>query len=294
MGARLLGWMYRHLNLPFYGSLLPALLLISPLAAADDPSKVSFQSVYKDYKGSVEKSRGLEQRLYVDHTFDRINLGVGYQFATADRYQPQDLRVDKFSLTAGYALTDDLNGSVTYLQIKDNLSPTDGGKIYSSTLDWQGKAKKQSARLGVHYSNYDQFHVYQLDGRVAHRMRVRAFGIGMMAGAVYIKIDDTGNSRYVANAQSAYFAPQAMISVSKNGYYGRVGVMGKRAFEVVDGGRQVSHHAMELRRSYIMALGKKLKAVDVRFLVGHHLATELPPSNKLHINTYSLSLDYHF
>lgn len=276
------------------GKLLLGLLLLSPLAAADDGFEISAMSLYKDYNGSVEKRSGLEQHLGLSRTFDRLSLGLGYQYATAERFQPRDLRVTKLSLTASYALRDDTDWSMTYLQVNDNLAPTDGGRIYSTTLDYRGLPQNYSTRLAYHYSDYDRFHVSQIDASVSKAMRLRGMGIGMTAGARYMEIGRDGNPAYVAHAQSSYLAPHVMLSISKNGYYGRIGVIGKRAFEVADEGQQVSHHAMELRRSYILAVGRKMKALDLQFMFGHHLATELPPSNDLHINTFALRLDYRF
>ncbi len=277
-----------------FALLLLALGPCPPLAAADHGFEINALSLYKDYNGSVEKKSGLEQHLFLSKEFDRFKLGLGYQYATAERYQPRDLRVTKLSLSAGLRLSKDVDVLATYLEIDDNIAPTDGGKVYSATLGWRGLPQRLSTRLGVHYSDYDSFHVTQFGLNASKAMRLGGLGINLAAGARYIEIGREGHPAYVAHAEDSYFAPQVMLTVGRGGYYGRIGVIGKRAFEVADEGRRVSHHAMELRRSYILAVGRKMKALDLQFLFTHNLATELPPSNDLNINTFALGLNYRF
>lgn len=273
---------------------LLGLVLLSPLACADQGFEISALTLYKDYNGSVEKRSGLENQLELSRKFDRLSLGVGYQYATAERFQPRDLRVTKISVTAGYALRKDTDWSVTYLEINDNLAPTDGGRIYSTALDFRGLPRNYATHLAYNYSDYDSFHVSQLGASISKRFQLQGMGFGMTAGVRYMDIGREGNPRYVAHAEDAYLAPHVMLSVSKHGYYGRVGFIGRRAFEVLDDGRLVSHHAMEIRRSYLAAFGRKWNDLDLQFMLGHHRATELPPSNDLHINTFALRLDYRF
>jgi len=273
---------------------LLGLSLLSPLAAADQGFEISALTLYKDYNGSVEKRSGLENQLKLSRKFNRLSLGVGYQYATAERFQPGDLRVTKMSVTVGYALREDTDWSITYLEINDNLAPTDGGRIYSTTLDFRRLPRNYAAHLAYHYSDYDSFHVAQLDASINKRFQLQGMGFGMTTGVRYMDIGREGNPRYVAHAEHTYLAPHVMLSVSKQGYYSRIGFIGRRAFEVLDGGRLVSHHAMEIRRSYLAAFGRKWDDFDLQFMFGHHLATELPPANDLHINTFALRLDYRF
>lgn len=274
--------------------LLLGLLLASPLASADRDLAFSAMSLYKDYSGSVEKRSGLEHDLGLSRTFDRFSLGLGYQYATADRFESPDLRVTKPSLTLGYAFGENINGSATYLRINDNLAPTDDGRIYSAALHVRGLPGRLSTHLGVHFSDYDFFDASQLDLALGTSMSIQDMKLSIKAGVKYISLDRERNTKYIQNAESTYLAPEFGLRLGKNGYFGMLGIVGSRVFEVADEGLKVSHHATELRRSYLLALGKQTKSLDLQLMLGHHLATELPPAHDLHINTLAVRMNYRF
>lgn len=279
---------------------IPGLLLsvtlafLSPLAAAGDGVDVQYVSLYKNYNGSVEKHSAREQRLVVEKTFDRWRVGVGYQYATIDRYAPRDLRVDKVHADATLKVNEKLEWSVSHIAIRDNLAPTDGGRIYGTSLAYRGLPGALALRAGAHYSDYDDFAVSQLRAALIRPFRLDATVVTVAAGAGGQWIDDQEDSRYIANAESHYLWPFLRLGVKRGPYHGSVGIAGRRVFEVSGNGRCVSHHGMEIRRSLVASVGRRFGDLDLTLSATHHEAEELPHANRLQLNTLGLSLGYRF
>jgi hypothetical protein len=277
------------------GLLLSATLaFLSPLAAAGDDVDVQYMSLYKDYNGSMEKRSAWEQRLVVEKTVDRWRVGVGYQYATADRFGPRDLRVDKLHADATLKVNETLDWSVSYMAIRDNLAPTDGGRIYGTSLMYRGLPGALALRAGGHYSDYDEFSVSQLRAALIRPFRLDATVVTVAAGAGWQRLDDHEDSRYIANADSHYLWPFLRLGVRRGPYHGSIGIAGRRVFEVSGDGRRVSHHGMEIRRSLAASVGRRFGDLDISLVATHHEAEELPPANRLQLNTLGLSLGYRF
>lgn len=280
---------------PIYGIILSATIAIfSSPAAAGEGIDLHYLSLYKDYNGSLEKRSGWEQRLVMEKTVGRWRLALGYQYATADRFGPQDLRVDKLHADATLKISKALDWSVSHMAIRDNLAPTDGGRIYGTSLLYRGLPAALALRTGFHYSDYDEFAVSQLRAALARPFRVAQTVMTVTAGAGWQQLDNREDSRYIANADSHYLWPFLRLGLERGPYHGSIGIAGRRVFEVSGNGRRVSHHGMEIRRSLAASIGRRFGALDVTVAASHHEAEELPPANRLQLNALGLSLAYRF
>lgn len=268
--------------------------LLFPLAAAAQDVEVCAITRHKVFSGSADTRSGVENRLKMDGRFDRLRLGFSALHGSADRVRSPDYRVDKFSLTAGYALSPNAEGFVTYLEISDNLTPTDGGKVYSAQLDARGLPGRLATRLGYHYSDYGIFHVSQFDASLRQSLQWQGFGIGLGAGLRYIDLKRQANPRYIARARDNYLVPHVTLSLGRLGYYARLGYTGRRAFDVRDGGRCVSNGALEIEHSTQLALGRTWKTLDLQLQFGRQQATELMTARPVRIDQYAVRLNYRF
>lgn len=266
----------------------PALLL------ADDGVQIKTEIQYRNYHGSVEKRDGWERTLFLSKEWASFRVDLGYQYGTADRFKSPDLRVSKPSFGFAYQLNPNTQVGLSYLQIHDNISPTDDGRVYGAHLNYRGLPGKMSGRLVAYLSQYDQFKVIQYDAHIHKKFSGQNINWGVSTGIKSIFVQRDVITRYTANAQGQYLAPQLMLNLAKNGFYGRFGVIGKRAFAVGEQGHKVAHHALELQRSTVLAFGRKLKNLDLKMLISHHRARELPADNALTFDTYSVQMNYRF
>lgn len=270
-------------------------LSLSPIPLmADDGFEIKTQIVYKNYHGSVEKRDGWERRLFLSKNWADFRIDLGYQYATADRFKSPDLRVKKPSVGVAYQITPQTQLGLSYLYIHDNLSPTDGGKVYGAHLKMLKLPGKISGHLGYYSSQYKHFKVTQYDAHIHKKFKWQGLNWGVSTGVKSIAVQRDVITPFTANAQGHYLAPQVMLNVAKNGYFARIGFIGKRAFAVGEQGQRVAHHALELQRSYLLAFGRKLKNLDLKLALGHHHARELPANNALTFDTFSAQINYRF
>lgn len=274
--------------------IVASLLLAAFPAFAGEGIHVRLDHLYKNYNGSVVKSSARESRLQVNKTFSGWRLGAGYQYAAMNRYQPRNLRVDKFHLSGGFKVNPDTDWPLSYLTIDDNLAPTDGGNIYGTTLVYRGLAPTLSLRASYHYSDYDGFSVSQIKAGLVRKIPLDGMGLSIAVGTGYQHLDDKESVAYIASANSHYLAPYLRVRLQRGPWRAGLGFAGRRLFEVGDEGRRVSHHAMELRRSVAAMVGRQFGRLSISFAVSHHEAEELPQSNRLQLNTLGASLDYRF
>ncbi len=282
------------MNKPSGNLLSVALLLFSPLALGGGDVGVQVGSLYKDYVGSADKSSAREDLLAIDGRFERWRLGASYRRGVIDRFAPVDLRVEKYHVDVGLSLTKDVDWGLSYLVIDDNLAPTDGGKVFGTTMLYRGLAPSMAFKAGYHVSDYDRFDVSQLKLGIIQGIPLEGMKLNIAVGAGYQRLDDPDASPYVANARDHYLSPYLNISAARGPWHGTLGLAGRRLFEVAADGRRVSHHAMEFRRSVTLQVGRHFGALDVRLGLSHHQAEELPQSNRLEMNTIGASTEYRF
>jgi hypothetical protein len=141
---------------------------------------------------------------------------------------------------------------LSYINIDDNLAPTDNGKVYGIGL------KYKIASLDYYRSDYDSFDVNQYDLILQKGFKVDNFTIkpSLMLKAISIDGDKYGTYRF---SDKDYFAYGASLSVGYNDYFGAIStLLGKRVFTTLENGTKVQHHAMEQKRAIGVAIGKKI------------------------------------
>ena len=78
-------------------------------------------------------------------------------------------------------------------------------------------------------------------------------------------------------------------------FFGLHATYGKRLFSVLDDGRSVEHHAMMMRDTYSLNIGKKIDRFDIILGYLYRDAKELPSNrDNVKTNAWSVALKYNY
>lgn len=144
----------------FIGALLTSCLLAN--------SEISTSYTYKDYENSKTKTQGktLDYRLL--HNFENSQIAVNYEDSLTKRENEVtkakliSLEVEKLSMKYLYNIRNDLSFKTSFMNIEDNLAPTDNGKIYGLGLI-KSIDNFNDIKVDTYLSNYADFNVNQYD-----------------------------------------------------------------------------------------------------------------------------------
>ena len=263
------------------------------LSQADDAVlKMGFENF--TFENSKKKDAGKRYLAGVDYHYEETLFQALYSRTDTDTFQPplnDDLHVNKLYLKATHRLDEKQAFNLNYITLNDNLmDEVDGGNIYGIGYRYK------NLHLNQYLSDYRHFNAYQTDVKYTYK---KAFGtlkttwIGM---GKYIHLDDRESNPFSKNAQEDYFTAGVKIHADYEKYHiGVGGFFGKRAFAVMFDGFRVQHHAMEFNRTYMIGLGRKFGAIDLKFKYIHQKATELPINNhNVKVQNFILQLNYRF
>jgi len=239
-------------------------------------TKLSFAYSAVDYKNSLQKDRGDTYSAGIDHQNGRHHLQLLYVYNHTQTRQPplpDDLYISKYAGRYEYTFAEGRKLNASYLYVSDNLAPTDGGNIYG--LGYSYKA----FNFTQYFSDYDDFDVYQSDLRIGMKKR---FGKMTLFGAVigkYIHISDT-DIPFTSHARQDYFPLLLNVHLHTGAFHFNLGgIVGKRAFAVLQNGLVVQHHAMEFQYSVMAGAGYTLGRYRLHLRYARHEATEIPIQN---------------
>ena len=251
-------------------------------------SKVKLDYTYLDFKNSKQKDNGNNFSIKGDFEDKKNHLELFYSYAKTNTKQPplsDDLKVDKISARYRYTLNKKNKFNFSYLYVKDNLAPTDGGNIYGVGYSYK------FTNITQFVSDYKDFNVYQTNLKVGFK-KENLFGavVGM-----YQNISNHTNS-FTKNAKDDYYSALVNLHYHYDNFHTNIGgIFGKRVFSVLDRGLFVQHHSMEFKYSFMIGLGYKYKNINTHLKYSYHKAKELPINNdNVKISAYSVSIDYIF
>ncbi len=279
-------------------------VLYSSLIYAHDPKNQSTVPSYLelkleqlDFKNSNQKEDGNRATLTLQHQIAKHCYKAAYEKATTQTKQPpmrEDLEVSKIYFKYTYHLNENHYFNAGYITVKDNIVPTDGGKVYSLGYSYTLN-KRSNLKIDGYYSHYDIFNTYQADLRYQRLALINGFKTSLILEAKYININNCQDG-FCANAQENYFTPGIRLKASKNGYFIHGGAFfGKRAFAVINDGFMLQHHAMEFSKIYMIGMGKRWKQFGLKIRYISQEAKELPYNNDgVNVTNLSAMLTYYF
>lgn len=261
-------------------------------------SEISTNYTYKDYDNSKTKTNGktLDYRLL--HNFENSQIVINYEDSLTKRENEitkaklTSLEVEKLSMKYLYHISDDLSFKTSFINIEDNLAPTDDGKIYGLGLI---KSMNSSTEIKVdtYLSDYDDFNANQYDLMFVKRFKFNEINFMGQTGIKYIDINGSKYGNYILkdNYYASYFLN---LNANYNGFIFGLGFMdGDRLFAVQDDGLKVEHHALEQSKTYMISLGKKFKDIDLISRYIYSKSDELP-ENRDNVRSKFVSIGFNY
>ena len=99
-------------------------------------SEISTYYTYKDYDNSKTKTEGKTLDYRFLHNFQNSELTINYEDSLTKReneltkIKMTSLEIEKLSMKYLYHISNDLSIKTSFINIEDNLAPTDNGKVY--------------------------------------------------------------------------------------------------------------------------------------------------------------------
>jgi hypothetical protein len=253
----------------------------------------------KNFENSVQKDDAIVYGIGADIHHDNSAYKLAYEYGDTNTKQPplkEDLRTDKLFLKYSYALQNDLEFNINYINIlNDNIAITDGGQTYGAGATYHIK-KNINTNFTQFYTNYDDFNVYQSDLTINYSFKIDDIKVKLTSITKYINIDEKNLNSFTKNADDTYLTSALKLHLHYDGYhFGSAVYVGKRAFAIMDDGFKIQHHAMEFDRSYALGIGKNISDFVLRFQYIYLRATELPVENEnVEVSNIRFLLNYKF
>lgn len=263
-------------------------------------SEISTYYTYKDYDNSKTKTEGktLDYRLL--HNFQNSELTINYEDSLTKReneltkIKMTSLEIEKLSMKYLYHISNDLSIKTSFINIEDNLAPTDNGKVYGFGFNKNIDSSNQ-IKLDTYLSDYEDFNVNQYDFTFIKKFRFENINFQAQTGIKYIDINGEKYQNYILedNYYMSYFLN---LNANYNGFILGLGVInGDRLFSVQEDGLKVEHHALEQNKTYLVSLGKKFQNIDVITKYIYSNSKELPENrDDVSSKFFTFGLNYKF
>jgi len=252
----------------------------------------------KDCENSFKKYGGKTYSFFGEKEFGNSTFNLKYIDILEDTKKPpmsKDLSVQKLALKYRYRVSQNMQVGLTYLNITDNLMPTDGGEMFGLGLNYK-KAKYKFAS-DFYKVIYDDFSVNQIDFSIAKKFKFGKFKF--ISKSIFI--DNYTNTIFnpkskIENAKDKYQLFGLMFSKQYKSYFGSIGgFLGNRLFAIMNNGYIVQHHSMEVGNSFAVAFGKKFRNLKVTLKYNQHTSKSLPINNEnIKFKMTTLSARYFF
>lgn len=278
-------------------SIATTLFLSSSLLAN---SEISSYYTYKDYNNSKTKTEGKTLDYRFLHNFENSQLTINYEDSSTKReneltkIKMTTLEVEKLSIKHLYYVNEDLFMKTSFINIEDNLAPTDDGKVYGFGLGKNIDSNKQ-LKIDTYLSDYRDFNVNQYDFTFIKKFRFENINSQLQTGIKYIDINGKRYENYILedNYYMSYFFN---LNASYNSFNLGLGIInGDRLFSVQEDGLKVEHHALNQDKTYLLTLGKKFKDIEIIGKYIYSNSKELPENRDNVISRfYTLGFNYNF
>ena len=263
-------------------------------------SEISTNYTYKDYDNSKTKTNGKTIDYRFLHNFESSQIVINYEDSLTKRENEitkaklTSLEVEKLSMKYLYHISDELSFKTSFINIEDNLAPTDDGKIYGLGLI-KNMNSSTGIKIDTYLSDYEDFNVNQYDLTFVKKFKLDNINLEAQLGSKYININGQNYGNYIL--KDNYFLSYFLnLNANYNGFIFGLGFMnGDRLFAIQEDGLKVEHHALEQNKTYMVSLGKKFKNIDLISRYIYSNSNELPENrNDVKSQFVSLGLNYKF
>jgi hypothetical protein len=263
-------------------------------------SEISTSYIYKDYDNSKTKTEGKTQNYRFLHNFKNHQIVINYEDSLTKRENEiskvkiTSLEVEKLSIKYLYHINNNLSLKSSFINIKDNLAPTDNGKVYGFGFI-KNINKTNQIKVDTYLSDYDNFNVNQYDLTFIKKFKYEDINFMGQIGTKYIDINGNKYGNYILK-DKYYLNYFFNFNANYNNFILGLGFMkGDRLFSIQEEGLKVEHHALKQNKTYMITLGKKFKNIDILSKYIYSNSNELPENrDNVKSKFVSLSLKYKF
>jgi len=288
--------------------LLLPLFLLSQLSAHDYHNLVSNTMLktsigYSEFTDSKQKTDARVYTLSVHSKIDKHKIELYQLYSKAHTIQPpisEDLEVSKTFARYSYDFSKQHNINVSFMDITDNLVPTDGGKIYGLGYIYK-QPQYFRVLLNQYHSDYKDFSVNQSDVNIQFHKELDAWEFDVNVMLKSISLNNYSNSIFNPKFKGSepddnYLTTGIKLHTAYQSYHAGVGAwFGDRIFAVMNNGFATQHHAMRFTEGYFVTVGKKFKGINVIAKYTYQKADELPSNTfDVGVESFSLQVAYKF
>ena len=263
-------------------------------------TQIGFNYNIKDYSNSKTKINGISKDYILNQKFDMNSIFLNYEKSKVDRENKilnkdiESLNVEKFSLKHNYIVNEKLKLKWSFINIDDNLAPTDNGKIYGLGINYNFN-KKYFIKVDHYLSDYDTLNVNQTDLLLGNKLKLNNLSLVFKTGLKHISLNGKkyGNYTFDDNYYNAFLLGLNAKYESYN--FNATYMKGDRIFTVLADGLKVQHHAMRQDDTYFLSIGKKYKNFLFSVNYSYQKGTEVPENqDNVKTKVTSLQLKYKF
>ncbi|RXJ84721.1 hypothetical protein [Arcobacter cloacae] len=262
-------------------------------------SEIYTNYIYKDYTNSKTKTKGKTFDYRFLHNFENSQITINFEDSLTKRENEitkvklTSIEVEKLSFKYLYNLNENYSVKTSFLNIEDNLAPTDDGKVYGIGII--NKNSFFDIKVDTYLSDYEDFNVNQYDLTFIKKFKIEEVNFQASLGTKYTNINGEKYGNYILKDKD-FLSTFFNINGNYKGFIAGLGfVKGDRLFTVFDDGLKVEHHALRQNETYSLNLGKKFKHIDITARYIYSKGDELPENrDNVKSKFTSISVSYKF
>jgi hypothetical protein len=262
--------------------------------------KLETAITYKDYENSSNKKYGKMYDIRIHKKHEKNNFTFSFEHNHIQRENAKkkidlpSLKTEKYGLLYTRHITNTQQFKFSFLNIQDNLSVTDDGRVYS--IGYKIKFPKAvTTKADVYFSDFDTFNVSQYDLTLIKGFMIQDLKLKTFIGAKSIHIHGDTYGNYSFDKKHYLTGNIGLHSIYKNYFLNANAFMGSRVFTALHNGLKMQHHAMKQNKTYAIKMGKRLNDFELSLQYTHMKSEELPSQTKeVRSKFYTLNVQYKF
>lgn len=274
------------------------IILLSSLMQAE--GSMLYKRLFVDYDNAYTKDSGFANIYIFEHQLGDFKLFGSISDQKVKRLHPtlrtpiETLDVQKYTLGLDYDVSNNWLLKTRYLQIDDNVAPTDEGKVYGFGF-MRNIGSGYILDSAMYRGLYDGFDCNQYEVALIKKIPLGALKLKTGIRARYIDVNNGMYGAYALKDKSYSSLSFHLGGAYESYFFGLHATYGKRLFSVLDDGRSVEHHAMMMRDTYSLNIGKKIDRFDIILGYLYRDAKELPSNrDNVKTNAWSVALKYNY
>ncbi len=274
------------------------MVILSALIQAE--GSMLYKRLFIDFDNAYTKDSGFANIYIFEHQLENFKLFGSISDQKVKRLHPtlrtpiETLDVQKYAFGVDYGVDNNWVVKTRYIWIDDNVAPTDEGEVYGLGV-MRNVGNGYIVDGAIYRGLYDGFDCNQYEVALTKKLPLGGLKLKTGIRARYIDVD-SGMYGVYALKQKHYNSLSFHVGGAyENYFFGLHATYGKRLFSVLNDGKSVEHHAMMMRDTYSLNIGKKIDRFDIILGYLYRDAKELPSNrDNVKTNAWSVALKYNY